>query len=275
MANTGVYKLAAVSMVFGVTAFIAGFVRLRRQKKILDTPTARARSVALGFCELSGTAKMNGKLWTTPQGIPGCVYFQSIEEELRRHGKHRSWVPVNTVDSSAHPFLLNDGTGQVLVNPKDAELYLKSHQKRTTNISNRRRIREQWITDQEPVFVLGYLNSTSDAKLSDVPVRLRVALDQIRRDPKQMAAADTNKDGQVSGEEWEQVRLATQGALIENIQKNPDPPTIQKRTGEHFIISTMTEPELTRHLFLRSWLGIIGGPILTLIGILLLKTQLD
>jgi hypothetical protein len=95
---------------------------LQRRHLILDTPFSKIRSAAMGLVEMSGLAAgpytMNAPITARP-----CYYYRTLVWEWKQRGKNKQWVKV--VAESVHlPFFLDDNTGLVLVDPRQAELDL-------------------------------------------------------------------------------------------------------------------------------------------------------
>jgi hypothetical protein len=93
-----------------VYSFWYAFKAWAKNRVIEDTPTSRVRSAAQGYVELSGhgvqppDAQNKGPL----TGMP-CTWWRYKIEERRYSGRSRSWTTVQ-IDTSAVPFLLDDGT---------------------------------------------------------------------------------------------------------------------------------------------------------------------
>jgi len=174
---------AAVGAVAGVFLFIRGFVMLREKRIIMNTPSSKIRSAAMGLVEVSGAARGPQ---TIPAGITGepCYYYRAIAWQLRQNGKNESWKKV--ADESLYvPFFVDDSTGCLLVDPQGAELDVHRNFKdeigssffRTNELmpadvngflirngltlSERTRLEEYCIKPEYPLFVLGTLSQTS------------------------------------------------------------------------------------------------------------------
>jgi hypothetical protein len=111
-----------------VYSFWYAFKAWRKNRVIEDTPTSRVRSAAQGYVELSGQGILpadshnRGPL----SGIP-CAWWRYKVEERSSAGRSRSWSTVDS-DTSTEPFLLDDGTGQCLIDPCGAEVFPRPHQ---------------------------------------------------------------------------------------------------------------------------------------------------
>lgn len=118
--------LAMLLPIVGIAGLWHGFSRMRRYRMIMDIPTSRIRSLAMGLVEIVGRAVPDTLIHTRWSRIE-CVYFRYEVKEYRRHrsGKHtrHSW---DTIDSGENriPFFVDDDTGSVRVDPDGAEYNL-------------------------------------------------------------------------------------------------------------------------------------------------------
>jgi len=174
---------AAVGAVAGVVLFIRGFIMLREKRIIMNTPSSKIRSAAIGLVEVSGSARGPQ---TIPAGITGeaCYYYRAIAWQLRQSGKNESWKKVAD-ESLFVPFFVDDSTGRLLVDPQGAELDIHRNFKdefggsffrsgglmpadvngflvrNGLTLSERTRLEEYCIKPDYPLFVLGTLSQTS------------------------------------------------------------------------------------------------------------------
>ena len=104
----------------GVHLFYRGFRLLARKRLIMNTPTSKIRSAAMGLVEVSGLAAGPFTITAPLTGRP-CYYYRTVAWQWKREGKNSRWVKV--AEESCHlPFYLEDNTGNVLVNPQGAEI---------------------------------------------------------------------------------------------------------------------------------------------------------
>ncbi len=104
-------------------SFWYAFKAWGKNRVIEDTPTSRVRSAAQGYVELSGRGILpadshtRGPLTGTP-----CAWWRYKIEQRGYSGRSRSW---STIDSgtSTVPFMLDDGTGRCLIDPRGAEVF--------------------------------------------------------------------------------------------------------------------------------------------------------
>ena len=111
---------APVSVSVGVYYFIKGFYKWSQYNTIVNTPTSKIEAIAAGFVEVYGEALAKGEYLISPFCGEECVFYKYTVEEYRRHGKHSSWDVIRKGQSKA-PFLMQDETGKIEVDPRDAE----------------------------------------------------------------------------------------------------------------------------------------------------------
>ena len=93
---------------------------------------------------------------------------------------------------------------------------------------------------------------------------------KLKHSPAKVEQIDTNKDGQISQEEWDAaVARLEQELLGEEMQsyqggESPDVVIGQGKTEKIFIISGYSQKELTKKLSWQALLGVLGGAILAL-----------
>jgi hypothetical protein len=114
--------LSAVSVAGGLYFFMRGFRLLARKRLLLNTPTSKIRSASLGLIEVSGRATGPYSLTAPVTGSP-CYLYRTIVWRQGEEGKTHEWKKVAEETLNVF-FFLDDGTGQLLVNPAAAELDL-------------------------------------------------------------------------------------------------------------------------------------------------------
>jgi LemA protein len=112
-----------LALCFGLFAYFIGFGDWY-DKRLLDcTPISKCRSVALGPVVVCG--KVGG-----PSPIPSLIghlpsfISKVVVEEYRSNGKSRSWQTVHKRELWM-PFYIEDGTGEIKVEPQRAVLWLE------------------------------------------------------------------------------------------------------------------------------------------------------
>jgi len=114
--------LSAVAILGGLYLFFRGFRLLVRKRLFLNTPTSKIRSASLGLVEISGVATGPYTLPAPISGVP-CFLYRTTAWIQSDDSKTHEWKKV--AEETLHvSFFLNDGTGQLLVDPQGAELDL-------------------------------------------------------------------------------------------------------------------------------------------------------
>lgn len=169
--------VAATGIAGGLYLFVRGFRLLARKRLLLNTPTSKIRSASLGLVEVSGLA---AGPYTVPAPITGaaCFLYRTTAWQKSDESKTGDWKKV--AEEELHlPFFLNDGTGQLLIEPKgaDLDLYINFRQNYSDTIfsphatqpvlsflarhgvepSNKIRIEECSIQPGNPLFIVGTL----------------------------------------------------------------------------------------------------------------------
>jgi hypothetical protein len=253
-------SLAAVG--FGTWSFVTGFRSLRLQRIIQTTPTARARSLAMGMVELQGRVLGRSRV-TAPFTARTCAWWEVELQTLRRsrRGMNR-WSTVHR-EQSGNPFYLEDETGRVMVYPQGADLsagalvqeethglgvpepyagYMESRGLAMRHLWSMgpMRFRERTLEDGNAVYVLGRAHPR--------PQAVAVSMD----DEEVLQATGTDAIGAT--------HVRTHDAEVSAvIRRGPRDPA--------FLISTRSEKTMTFEYGLRAIAGLVGGPLLSLFGL--------
>ena len=240
-----------------------GLTAFWRLRLIRDTPTARVRSAPQGYVELAGSALPARELLRARlTGTPCCWYRWRIQER-RRSGRNDRWVTLERGDAEA-PFLLEDATGRCLVEPAGAELRLRarvswysavrggrgepSALQRFLGQGRRYRMIEERVLEQEPVYVLGHLE-TPRRGAREREALTRQLLSQWKRDPERMQRFDRDGDGEIGLEEWQHARRRAAQLAAEAERRVAAAPILSRVVASDdprrpFLISTEGEDAL-------------------------------
>jgi hypothetical protein len=182
----------AIGLCAGLYLFFNGFRLLQRRRLILDTPVSKIRSASMGMVELSGLA-VGPHTTVAPVTQRPCYYFRTLVWEWKRQDRSSQWVQV-AAECMHLPFFLDDNTGQVLIDPRGAELDLHRdfHQEFSDsffttkeevpphvrvflshhgiNTTNKIRVEEYCIKPKNALFVLGTLGENPGVELTPTPI---------------------------------------------------------------------------------------------------------
>jgi hypothetical protein len=265
-----------------VYSFWFAFKSWAKNRTIVDTPTSRVRSAAQGYVELSGRgvlpADSHNKGPLT--GLP-CTWWRYEIEDRGRRGGSRS------VDSgtSVEPFVLDDGTGQCLIDPRGAEVFPSVTtvwygpeewpQQRIPGgdgvlgwlldriPTGRYRYTEHRLQIQEHVCALGAFRSEGGISVDDPDAAITELLHQWKQDQAALLKRfDTNHDGTLSAAEWELARAAAHKQIMEGRAADTRTPSLhvlgEPMDGRCFLLAACEGGSLARRFRRRALAG-IGG----------------
>jgi hypothetical protein len=240
--------IGGVIILVGIIVFLVGFKWFSKKRLIENMPTSKIRSLAMGLVEINGVV-VPLELLDSPINKKKCVYYKfkvEREETYRdKEGNTRTrWVTIDQ-DQKDTRFYLKDNTAQVLVEPKGAQVNIK--------------------TDFHNVEYRG--GALSGAILSFVSGRPWAG------------SKDKYGGGKLRFTEWyiePNDSLYILGTAGDNpyfeetkAQRNEQDIMIQK-AKEIYFISDKSEKELLKSLKWKSILGILFGPILAIGGLFII-----
>jgi hypothetical protein len=274
---------AAALAVAAAYSFWYWFKAWRENRVVADTPTSRVRSAAQGYVELSGRGLMmpNSENRGPLTGQP-CTWWRYKIEERNSTGRSRSWTSVQS-GTSELPFLLDDDTGQCVVDPRGAEVFanatsvwygpnawpeicipngpgvfgwLVDHL-----VTDRYRYTEYRLQPREQVCALGAFGSLGGVGTQDSEVATAELLRTWKRDQTQLLARfDSNHDGVLSSQEWDRARAAARDKVQRDTLSQA--PTAVLHTLSHpadgrvFLLAASDGETLARRLRRKALAGI-------------------
>ena len=264
----------AVMLAGGIALLAAGFALLHEKRAIENIPRSRVRSVAMGFVELTGSARARTPV-VAPLSGTSCVFYRFLLEREEPGGRGGSrWKTVDQ-GQSADWFDLDDGTGTITVDPDGVQAELgRDYRSITTGIgllAPRERCTEWRVNPGETITVVGTvraLRNLAQERQEDVHDRL-VAL---KREPARLRAFDANHDGRISTEEWGNAVRVVQDEVVRAAASAPAPPGPdlllgRGATGETtFVITDQGQRAIVRALAIKAGLALAAGLALTVAG---------
>lgn len=270
---------------------------LRIARAIEDTPTSRIRSAAQGYVELAGRCRaLDGTQNLAPLTQRPCVWWQfriqQKAESSMRGNRRQSWKTINSGRSEL-PFLLDDGTGQCIVQPTGAEVLtgesttwyggtpwptqavgaslLRPQQ-------HRYRYVEERIYEHEQVCLLGQFRSHTSTGSIDTQAAVAALLAEWKQDqPALIERFDADRDGRVSVAEWERARGEAKRAVADRQAQRPLTPALHvvnhPDSGQLFLIAAFPEENVAKRFKRRAMLAFAGFVMATFaLGWLLQET---
>lgn len=186
--------IALISLLAWMSAY-------RRLRAIADTPTSKIVSAAQGYVELHGVAKaLDGLPVRSPLNQLPCLWYRfSIERYRNNH-----WLDDSSEESDAS-FILDDGSGQCLVDPEGAEFLVS---RKDTWKDGEYRYTQWLLLAHDNIYAIGEFSTRSSVDLqSDTNEQVKLLLNEWKQNPQELHARfDLNGDGALSQEEWELAR---------------------------------------------------------------------
>lgn len=244
---------------FGIlVCMLASVFHYWRFLKMSEAPISSIASAAQGYVELYGQARTEKPLKTPYHGIP-CVWFRAWVFS-NQQGNHQSHQLLDNrlldYQESRSPFVLEDESGQCVVNPDGAEVIY--YEARTWRKNNHRYV-EEYLPAHQSIYVIGVLDTRKDmldsAKLNkEVSAHLKALKQQPSR---LLNLYDHDLNGEIDLHEWE---LARQDAIRQvqsthAMQAHTAGFELAKPAGQQlFLISAKSPLQLRKnHL---QWLGV-------------------
>lgn len=235
-------RIPLFALGFGIFFEWLGWKQFAKMKRIIDTPTSKIRSMAMGPVEINGTVSKQEQHYIAPFSKKSCATYKVVVQEYRSSGKSGRWVTVYDKFVNRY-FYVTDGTGTVLVDTRYASIDIKHSFFKTTS---------RFSEEQKQFFTDNGITHTAQFFAATVGRNLRVYEYVFVPGQKLYLngeAVDNPfvKDGS-SKYGYEDTMVCTKK---ENI----------------LLISDKTEEEMVKKYKLQSFLMIIGGGALIVVGI--------
>lgn len=253
---------SVLGVLIGPYLFYRGFRLLRLKRLVQDIPRSKVRAAALGPVEVVG--KVSGPYTlVSPLREADCFYYRVV---ARLQGGH------TVMDEMCAPVFLDDGTGQVMIDPRGAELQFES----STGDNNAylahvlarhgfpgqpvQSLKEYCLAPGDPLFVLGTLRENpwagkaagGSSEFTRIgPFVSEAEADVLRREA--FASLDPT---------------VPSGATVDGAQEfDLYPPAILMKGASPFVISNHSYREVVSQLSWKSVLCIWGGALWALAGL--------
>jgi E3 Ubiquitin ligase len=254
--------LLTVAVISGAAAFD----RWRRGRWLEDTPVSRIRSAAQGYVELAGRARLlPGEPILAPLTRRPCVWWRYEIEARQTVGSRREWQVVERGTSDSI-FALEDDTGQVIIDPRGAEVSVPlrdvwegdtprpspgpPHRGGSMFLAANYRYTEHLLLADQPLCAVGELRTRRAADdLPTIDADVAAKLHAWKQDAARMASFDRDHDGQISPLEWEAARAAARAEVLRERTTQEAQPgiTMLSRPDGHrpFLIGAASRAALT------------------------------
>ena len=261
--------------------------RMVQARYLLDTPTSKIRSAAQGYVELYGVLQEHkASLQARLTGKP-CLWWRFKVEEYSSSDKRSAWRVVESGSSEAC-FLLSDGTGECLVDPRGAEIrpatkeVWQSDQAPLTmgggglfdwfSSGKQYRYTEERLHAGEPLYAIGDFHTRGGGQQGlDLTAAQGAVIREWKGDYGQLLERfDSDGNQQLDESEWNRVRLAAQLEAEDRHSVQSLQPA-QHQMGkpsqaQPFILSSHGEDQLARQFHWQA----LAGAVVCLLGALAL-----
>jgi hypothetical protein len=262
----------------------AGALRsFKRARLVEDTPTSRIRSAAQGYVEIAGNARLlPGSQNLAPLTQRPCVWWRYKVSKRTETGSGKArrsqWQTVASGTSSM-PFVLDDGTGECIVQPDGAEVIPTESTTwygntpwpaapagksfRLLTGSRDYRYVEDRVYEHELVHALGDFRSTASSAEPDTQAAVAETLAEWKQDqPALLQRFDGDRDGRISMDEWEAARAAARQKVLENsVRRGPESNhhvLCRPEGGRLFLVSALPHNDLVKRYRRQALLAFVG-----------------
>jgi len=255
---------------------------LHLARVVEDTPTSRMRSAAQGYVELEGRSRpLAGTSSFAPLTQRDCVWWryriQHRSESTGKGGRRERWRTVAS-GRSEQPFLLDDGTGECIVQPAGAQVLAAESTTWygatpwPTKVPGSAllhpgardyRYFEERIHVHEEVYALGQFRSVSGAGADDAGEAVRALLAEWKLDYASLTRRfDRDADGEISLEEWELARAEARRTIERQRAERPATPALHvlgPPDGDQlFLLATFAAADVARRYRRRALIAFVG-----------------
>ena len=223
----------------------------RHYRHIADIPTARIISAPQGYIELTGEGDLLPEypIVSPLTGLP-CLWYEYRVERVE--GREREILRSGV---SELPFVLSDGSGRVLVETVDARVISRHSQQWQRGDEH---VTETVLLKHEALYVLGeHVHPSAEAGSSALDKERNAILSEWKSDqPSLLERFDTDRNGRIDSQEWENARQAAQLKAMSNAETVARRDAIIRKPphNQPFLISNYSAKELAGRFRRWSWL---------------------
>lgn len=238
----------------GLALFGAAWWAYAKRRHMMDTPTSKVRSMAIGPVELNGVAVLPpGRQYQRgPFTDEPCLYWEYKVEEQRtrrtKNGTQTYWATIAS-DRSKAPIALRDDTGVVVVDPQGSELPAPVHTRYGSGFGR-----------DPPQTVLAFLRTKgiSHETLFGINKKMRYSEDRLMEGTKLYVLGnatrrdDLDAPAGASGSSLPSVAAVATGVGNEAL-------VVQREGDGTFLVSAKSEKQLVRQWTALFWVMLVAG----------------
>lgn len=217
----------------------------RRARAIEDTPTSKVASAAQGYAELLGRGRaLAGTPVISPLAHLRCLWYRYLVER-RQEDK---WQHESSGESDAS-FILDDGSGECLIDPEGAEILVA---RKDCWTDEDRRYTEWLLLDNETIYALGQFQTLGSADLRlDRDEDVKALLAEWKKDAHDLLKRfDLDGNGELDLREWELARAQARrevARMHREAQQQSELHVMRSPDDERlYLISSLSPAKLSR-----------------------------
>lgn len=251
--------------VMALISLFAWLSALRRLRAVRDTPTSKIASAAQGYVELIGRGKPlpDSPLISKLRLLP-CLWYRY---RVERKGSDNKWHTEDRGESN-DSFILEDDTGQCIVDPCSAEI-LTTH--KDTWQKNNYRYTEWKLIHHDLIYAIGQFKTIGGSSAAhNINEHVKAVLAEWKQDHETLHERfDLDNNGVLDMQEWMLARQAAKREAHKRISAAHAEPDInflaQPENKNLFLISNLRQDKLARRYLLWTWIhlaiffGALGG----------------
>ena len=241
-----------ILFLIGILIIFNGVQMYLTMRKVENTPTSKIRSVAMGLAEVYGKCISVVEQYS-PFSNEKCVYYNiQVEAYIERRGKNESssWTTILRKELR-NVFKLQDDTGTINVDPKEAEFNLDVSKVKEGNITQK--LLSLSGVNQE---IVSFIN---------------------KLDKNEQAIINRYKNNKIKVSEWKIIDSEKVYVLgsVEPSAEQTERYTIKKGIEKMLFISNKEEKKLVSKLKWGVLFRLIGGLALSVIAMVLIFIKLN
>ncbi len=217
---------------------------LRRRHAITGMPTSRIASAAQGYVELHGQGRpLDLNPLHSPLSGSACLWYRY---QVERKTSEDKWEMHEQAESHTS-FVLDDGSGQCLVDPEGAEIVTR-HCRRWSEGDYRY---VEWTLQQrDRIYVLGNFLTRHPSQGLDAGADVRELLAEWKTDQTGLLRRfDLDRDGQLDEREWNLARRLARGEVEmkhRELRRQPELHLVEGAPSSLYLISNHEPDKLAR-----------------------------
>ena len=206
--SASVEAIAIGAGILTVSLTVRFFQLLKMKNLMEDIPISKLRSVSAGFVEVMGRIHAKTPLISPISGA-ACAYFRYTKERRVHTRSGYSWEISEIGEGAAEDCYIDDGTGIMSLNLKNADFSVSSREQTYNTYAelnmgilpqpgmNNYRYREEYLEDGKTVYAMGTAIPVNPLR------RFGEYLAELKKDKNRLLRFDLDGNGIIDESEWQ------------------------------------------------------------------------